>query len=166
MSVRSRLGWIVAVGVFFGGSAFAGLLDSQPPVLAGGKPATVVYRMGAVHFEPGGWVDTTVTCTNLSAEPAQLALEIFDENDRLAGQAAQATAAPGARVTFENSLGGTPVHQQIWMLTGLMDLRLGKEISHLGAGDCMAMTLDQPISFHNPGKKEARYLVAVSRLAK
>jgi transcriptional regulator with XRE-family HTH domain len=72
----------------------------------------------------------------------------------------------GARVTFESALGGAPVHQQIWMLSGLMDLRLGKEISHLGAGDCMAMTLDQPVSFHNPGKTEARYLVAVSRLAK
>jgi transcriptional regulator with XRE-family HTH domain len=72
----------------------------------------------------------------------------------------------GAKVTFENSLGPVQVHQQIWMLSGFMDLRVGNEISHLGAGDCMAMTLDQPISFHNPGKTEARYLVAVVRGAK
>lgn len=72
----------------------------------------------------------------------------------------------GAKVTFENSFGAMQVHQQIWMLSGLMDLRLGKEVTHLGAGDCMAMTLDQPISFHNPGKTEARYLVAVARQPK
>jgi hypothetical protein len=66
-------------------------------------------------------------------------------------------------VTFENSFGAVQVHQQIWMLAGLMELRLGKETAQLGAGDCMAMTLDQPISFHNPGKREARYLVAVVR---
>lgn len=72
----------------------------------------------------------------------------------------------GARVTFENAYGAIQVHQQIWMLSGVMDLRLGKELTHLAAGDCMAMTLDQPISFHNPGKTEARYLVAVARVAK
>jgi len=72
----------------------------------------------------------------------------------------------GAKVTFENSFGAVQVHQQIWMLSGLMELRLGKETAHLGAGDCMAMTLDQPISFHNPGKTEARYLVAVVRAGK
>jgi transcriptional regulator with XRE-family HTH domain len=68
---------------------------------------------------------------------------------------------PGARVTFENAFGAALVQQQIWMLEGDMDLRLGKETTHLKAGDCMAMTLDRPITFHNPGSKAARYLVAL-----
>jgi len=69
----------------------------------------------------------------------------------------------GARVTFENAFGEVKVHQQVWMLDGQMDIRLGDETAHLRGGDCMAMTLDSPITFHNPGSKDARYLVAVSR---
>jgi transcriptional regulator with XRE-family HTH domain len=70
---------------------------------------------------------------------------------------------PGARVTFENAFGETKVVQQIWMLDGTLELRLGKELSQLKNGDCMAMTLDRPITFHNPGRKAARYLVAILR---
>lgn len=73
---------------------------------------------------------------------------------------------PGARVTFENAYGDAKVMQQVWMLDGSMELRLGKELSQLKSGDCMAMTLDRPITFHNPGKKNARYLVAILRSAR
>jgi transcriptional regulator with XRE-family HTH domain len=69
----------------------------------------------------------------------------------------------GARVTFENAFGDAKVHQQIWMLGGQMDIRLGDEVAHLSSGDCMAMSLDSPITFHNPGAKDARYLVAITR---
>jgi len=72
----------------------------------------------------------------------------------------------GARVTFENAFGEATVQQQVWMLEGQMDIRLGDEIAHLRSGDCMAMTLDSPITFHNPGSKEARYLVAIMRSGK
>ncbi len=73
---------------------------------------------------------------------------------------------PGARVTFENGFGSTQVQQQVWMLEGNMELRLGGELSHLKSGDCMAMALDRPITFHNPGRKEARYIVAIVRNAR
>jgi transcriptional regulator with XRE-family HTH domain len=69
----------------------------------------------------------------------------------------------GARVTFENAFGEATVHQQVWMLDGQLDIRLGDQVSHLRSGDCMAMTLDSPITFRNPGTKEARYLVAIMR---
>lgn len=69
----------------------------------------------------------------------------------------------GARVTFENAFGEARVHQQVWMLEGQMDIRLGDETAHLKSGDCMSMTLDSPITFHNPGTKDARYLVATVR---
>jgi transcriptional regulator with XRE-family HTH domain len=71
----------------------------------------------------------------------------------------------GARVTFENAFGKAVVRQQIWMLDGQLDIRLGDEVANLKSGDCMAMTLDAPITFHNPGKKEARYLVAITGAA-
>ena len=54
------------------------------------------------------------------------------------------------------------VHQQIWMLKGEMMISLGAVSRRLTAGDCMAMTLDEPITFHNPGASPARYLVAIA----
>lgn len=69
----------------------------------------------------------------------------------------------GARVTFENAYGDARVHQQIWMLAGQMEIRLGKQIANLRSGDCMSMTLEAPITFHNNGEKDARYLLAVTR---
>jgi hypothetical protein len=103
MQLRARLAWMTLAGLLIASNASAGLLDSQPPLLDGGQRGTVVYRMGAVHFEPGGWVDTTVSCTNLGSVPAKLALEIFDENDQLAGQIARTVVAAGAGATFATS---------------------------------------------------------------
>jgi transcriptional regulator with XRE-family HTH domain len=73
---------------------------------------------------------------------------------------------PGGRVTFENAFGSALVQQQIWLLEGQLDLRLGETDCQLRAGDCMAMTLDAPITFHNPGRKDARYLVAVMKVSR
>lgn len=108
MGKRARAALAAVGSLLVGGSASAGLLSSPPPALDDGSPATVIYRMGAVHYEPGGWVDTTVTCTNLAAEPATLILEVFDESDRLAGQPARVTAAAGASVTFATSVEAAP----------------------------------------------------------
>jgi len=68
----------------------------------------------------------------------------------------------GARVTYETAGHGATVHQLIWVLQGAMEIRLG-DISHrLAAGDCLAMTLGQPIGFHNPGTRAARYAVVLA----
>jgi hypothetical protein len=87
--------------------ATAGLLNDPAPALGEGT-ARVVYRMGAVHFEPGGWVNTTVTCTNLGPASTIIALEIFDERDERAGSLAQATVPAGAAVTFATSADAAP----------------------------------------------------------
>jgi transcriptional regulator with XRE-family HTH domain len=71
---------------------------------------------------------------------------------------------PRLRMTFENAPGGRPVCQQIWMLSGEMRVRQGdKDKEHrLTAGDCLALTLDQAVHFHNAGGSAARYLVVTS----
>lgn len=71
----------------------------------------------------------------------------------------------GARITFENLPGDRPRAQQIWMLKGEMNVRVGESSRRLAAGDCMAMTLDQPCVIHNMGTGVAHYLVAVSKLS-
>ena len=46
-----------------------------------------------------------------------------------------------------------------------MELTVGETDWTLSAGDCLSMRLNQPIVFHNPGTKAARYLVALTKLA-
>ncbi len=109
MRLGNRLSLLaLAGGVLIAGTGTAGLLDGQPPSLGAGLSATIVYRMGAIHFEPGGWVDTTVTCTNLGSSPATVGLEVFDERDQLAGQLAKATVAASGAVTFATSADAAP----------------------------------------------------------
>lgn len=108
MKLRARLAVLALASVVVGGEASAGLLDGRAPALGDGGAAIIVYRLGAVHFEPGGWVDTTVTCTNLSEAPTTVGLEIFDEGDQLAGGLAKATVAAGGAVTFATSADAAP----------------------------------------------------------
>lgn len=68
----------------------------------------------------------------------------------------------GGRVAFDNHLHGVRVHQQIWILAGVIEITLGKERYRLDEGDCLAMQLDRPITFHNPTRKPARYAVVIA----
>lgn len=68
----------------------------------------------------------------------------------------------GARVAFENGGREVRVHQQVWMLEGTMDITIGEGRERLREGDCMAMELAQPIMFHNPTRKRARYAVVIA----
>jgi uncharacterized cupin superfamily protein len=69
---------------------------------------------------------------------------------------------PGARVAFDNAGRDDGVCQQVWLLEGRMDLRVGRERHRLEPGDCLAMRLDEPVMFHNPGRKRARYVVVIA----
>jgi transcriptional regulator with XRE-family HTH domain len=68
----------------------------------------------------------------------------------------------GQRVAFETSERDADIHQLIWMIDGTMEIRHGADLWQLNAGDCLAVRLDAPISFHNPGSRPARYLVALT----
>lgn len=68
---------------------------------------------------------------------------------------------PGARVAFETAARDQPVHQQVWLLEGALQITLGADTHQLQPGDCLAMPLDQPIVYSNPGRRRARYLVAI-----
>jgi transcriptional regulator with XRE-family HTH domain len=68
----------------------------------------------------------------------------------------------GARVAFEAGVRELRVYEQVWLLDGVMEIAVGKELHRLRAGDCLALQLDQPTMFHNPGRKPARYLVAMA----
>jgi transcriptional regulator with XRE-family HTH domain len=66
----------------------------------------------------------------------------------------------GARIAYEPNAAQPPIHQQIWLLEGQVQITLGSQTYTLAQGDCLAMTIDQPIVFFNASKLVARYLVA------
>jgi len=68
----------------------------------------------------------------------------------------------GARVAFDTGPRQPRVHQQVWVLEGAIEVTLGPARHQLGSGDCLAMVLDQPIAYHNPTRKPARYAVVIT----
>jgi transcriptional regulator with XRE-family HTH domain len=67
----------------------------------------------------------------------------------------------GARVAYETGPRHPRLFQQIWVLQGRIELTLGVQTHRLDAGDCLAMQLDRPLSYHNPTRKPARYAVVL-----
>lgn len=65
------------------------------------------------------------------------------------------------RVAYETAARNVDIDQQVWIIDGTMDLTVGGTCWRLAAGDCLGMRLDQPITYHNPTDKPARYLVAL-----
>nr|WP_046113841.1 helix-turn-helix domain-containing protein [Aquincola tertiaricarbonis] len=70
----------------------------------------------------------------------------------------------GQRVAYETAEREQEVHQQVWMIDGQMQLTVGGVAWRLDSGDCLAMRLNQPIVYHNPTRRPARYLVALATL--
>lgn len=71
---------------------------------------------------------------------------------------------PGARVSFPAEAYAF-THHQIWVLEGDLEFREGEAVHGLGEGDCLQTGPPAPCEFHNPGGRECRYLVAVTRRA-
>jgi transcriptional regulator with XRE-family HTH domain len=70
----------------------------------------------------------------------------------------------GQRVAYDSPPREVDIHQQVWMIDGVMDVSVGDAQWRLETGDCLAMRLDQPIVYRNPTRKPARYLVALATL--
>lgn len=69
---------------------------------------------------------------------------------------------PLARVAYETAARVPQVHQQVWVLSGSIEISYGDELFLLGPGDCLAMVLDRPMAFHNPTGDTTRYVVAIT----
>lgn len=75
---------------------------------------------------------------------------------------AEIVLPPGARVSYDMAGTTRQVAQQVWVVDGALDLTVGDVVHRLSAGDCLAMRLDRPTSFHNPSRDDTRYLVALA----
>ena len=77
-------------------------------------------------------------------------------------QIVEVSFPPKARVAYETAAREVPVHQQVWVLEGAIDITAGDEHHRLQAGDCLALCLDKPMVFHNPHRQAARYAVVIT----
>jgi transcriptional regulator with XRE-family HTH domain len=126
------------------GVALAGLFEDARP-----EPANPLSRRATQPLwrDPAsGYLRRNLTATGLGA-PLQLVEVEFPA---------------GAKVAYESGPREVPVHQQVWVLEGSIELGTGGQLHRLEAGDCLAMQLDGPTSFRNPTRKPARYLVALA----
>lgn len=131
------------------GVTVASLFEATPGAAAGAEPSPL-----ARVAEQPVWADPTSGYVRRNVSPpARSPIQLVD-----------VIFPPGQRIAYETSAREADVHQQVWMIDGTMELAVGDAHWRLAAGDCLAMRLDRPIVFHNPGRKPARYLVALATL--
>lgn len=68
----------------------------------------------------------------------------------------------GARVNYEVGVHRSGVQQQVWVMGGSIVVTVGGQRHKLAMGDCLVHPIDQPISFQNPSRQAAHYLVALA----
>jgi transcriptional regulator with XRE-family HTH domain len=68
---------------------------------------------------------------------------------------------PDAVVAYETADRDIVIHQQVWLLSGSIEVTISDETHTLGTGDCLSMTINQPITFRNPTARRARYAVVI-----
>lgn len=71
---------------------------------------------------------------------------------------------PGARVAYETGPRAGVIHHQVWVLQGMIEIVLGDTRFELRTGDCVAFVLNQPVTYHNPTAKPARYAVIIATI--
>lgn len=76
-------------------------------------------------------------------------------------QMVEVSFPPRQRVAYETATRNADVYQQVWIIDGKLELTVGDTVWELGPGDCLAMKVDQPIAYYNPGERAVRYLVTL-----
>jgi hypothetical protein len=68
----------------------------------------------------------------------------------------------GALVAYETGAREVSIDQQVWVQDGSIELTVGRQRYCLEEGDCLAMELNEPITFHNATGTPARYIVVLA----
>jgi transcriptional regulator with XRE-family HTH domain len=127
------------------GVALAALFEDK------GAPEDEPSPLARVAEQPV-WTDPASGYTRRSLSPAAPSpLQLVD-----------VVFPPGQRVAYDSAPHNADIHQQVWMIEGAMAISVGEQHWRLEAGDTLAMRLDRHIVYHNPTRKQARYLVALT----
>ncbi len=125
------------------GVPLASLFDSPEP-----DPHPVALRA-----DQASWRDPHSGYVRRNVSPRGVASPI---------QLVEVSFPPHARLAYESGAREPALHQQVWVLDGSIDVTVGTVPHRLRTGDCLALVLDQPVTYHNPSRRTARYLVAIA----
>jgi len=129
-------------------SAAYGLTTSRLLMDLEDNPAELIR-----HAQQSVWHDTQTGFERRSISPPAKDFHAEFMSGRL---------QPGATIHYE----APPVfglEQHIWMLSGVLDLRLDTQRYRLEAGDCLRFHLNGTSTFHVPGQEEAHYSIVICR---
>jgi transcriptional regulator with XRE-family HTH domain len=113
-------------------------------------PAAELSPMARAATQPV-WTDPTSGYVRRNLSPAA----------RSPIQLVEVNFPAGQQVAYDTSARDVEIHQQVWMIEGVMEMTVGEAHWRLETGDCLTMRLDCPIVFRNPTREPARYLVAL-----
>lgn len=131
------------------GVSLASLFDAPAPAP---EPASPVSRFA----DQLQWRDPHSGYVRRNVSPGGFASPI---------QVVEVLFPPKARVAYETAAREPVIHQQVWVLDGVIELTVGDERHRLSTGDCLAMVLDRPMSYYNPTRKTTRYAVVIATVA-
>jgi transcriptional regulator with XRE-family HTH domain len=125
------------------GIALAGLFDDAS------APASPLSR----RADRTTWRDPQSGYLRRNISPANYASPL---------QIVEVVLPAGARVSYESGARDVNLHQQLWIQEGSIEITVGTVIYRLGKDDCLAMQLNEPITFRNRTRRAARYIVALA----
>jgi len=97
------------------------------------------------------WKDPETGYTRRAVSPPNSLLELLE-----------VSLPPGVRVPYPASAFAFQ-HQQIWVLSGMLDFQEGAVRHRLEEGDCLLLGPPADCVFQNPGAEPTRYVVALTR---
>jgi transcriptional regulator with XRE-family HTH domain len=125
------------------GIALAGLFDDTS------APASPLSRRG----DRTTWRDPQSGYLRRNISPANYASPV---------QIVEVVLPAGARVAYESGTRDVNLHQQLWIQQGRIEVTIGTVTYRLAKDDCLAMQLDEPITFRNRTRRAARYIVVLA----
>jgi transcriptional regulator with XRE-family HTH domain len=76
-------------------------------------------------------------------------------------QIVEVSFPPHAHIAYDTGERRPPIHHQVWVIEGAIEVTVGEDRHALGAGDCLAFTLDRPTAYRNRTDSPARYVVVM-----
>jgi glyoxylate utilization-related uncharacterized protein len=68
----------------------------------------------------------------------------------------------GSDRAYETGIREVIIHQQVWVRKGAIEVTVGKITYRLTDDDCLAMQMNEPVTFRNRTRKAAQYIVALT----
>jgi transcriptional regulator with XRE-family HTH domain len=125
------------------GVALAGLFDDAS------APASPLSR----RADRTTWRDPQSGYLRRNISPANYASPV---------QIVEVVLPAGARVAYESGARDVNLHQQLWVQEGSIEVTVGTVTYRLVKDDCLAMQLNEPITFRNRTRRTARYIVVLA----